>query len=116
MEFPYRVALRRQDRQFESGHPDKKPHICGVFLFMGYTVYVLYSSSCRKFYSGQTQDLENRLIEHNSGETKSIKSCIPWSLIWKLELPTRVEAMKLEKKIKSRGAERFLADNGISIS
>jgi predicted GIY-YIG superfamily endonuclease len=28
-----------------------------------------------------TQDFENRIIEHNSGETKSIKSSIPWSLV-----------------------------------
>ncbi|MBL7860738.1 MAG: GIY-YIG nuclease family protein [Cyclobacteriaceae bacterium] len=40
-------------------------------------VYILYSESCKKFYTGQTQDFDYRLIEHNSGETKSIKPCIP---------------------------------------
>jgi putative endonuclease len=80
---------------------------------MPYTVYIPYSHSCKKFYTGQTQDLDNRMIEHNGGETKSLKSCIPWSLIWKTELTTRAEAMSLEKKIKSRGAARFLDDLGI---
>ncbi|MCU0369650.1 MAG: GIY-YIG nuclease family protein [Cyclobacteriaceae bacterium] len=83
---------------------------------MSYFVYILYSKSCDKFYTGQTQNLDNRLAEHNLGETKSIKSCIPWSLVWKSDLATRSEAMMLEKKIKSRGAQRFLSDIGITVS
>ncbi|MFM2386376.1 MAG: hypothetical protein RL660_1133 [Bacteroidota bacterium] len=73
-----------------------------------FTVYILYSETSEKYYTGQTQDFDNRIREHNSGETKSIKSGIPWSLIWKQEVATRVEAVKLEKKIKMHGAKRFL--------
>jgi putative endonuclease len=83
---------------------------------MSYFVYILYSKSCNKFYTGQTQNLDYRLAEYNLGETKSIKSCTPWSLVWKTELATRSEAMMLEKKIKSRGAQRFLSDIGITVS
>jgi putative endonuclease len=83
---------------------------------MNFTVYIIYSKSCDKFYTGHTQDFENRLVEHNSGQTKSIRSCIPWSLIWKTEFPTRAEVMKLEQKIKARGAFRFLSDIGIQVS
>jgi predicted GIY-YIG superfamily endonuclease len=36
---------------------------------MPHTVYILYSSSASKYYTGSTQDLDNRLREHNSGET-----------------------------------------------
>jgi putative endonuclease len=43
-----------------------------------YTVYILFSSKTQKFYIGQTQNIENRLFEHNSGETKSTKGGIPW--------------------------------------
>jgi putative endonuclease len=82
---------------------------------MEFTVYVLFSQSCRKFYSGQTMDFENRIMEHNNGETKSIKPCIPWKLVWTKKVNTRSEAMALERKIKSRGAARFLTDLGISI-
>ncbi len=83
---------------------------------MEYTVYILFSQSTGKFYTGQTQNIENRIIEHNSGETKSIKAGFPWKIVWKQELPTRAEAMALEKKIKSRGAYRFLSDLGIAVS
>ena len=83
---------------------------------MSFFVYILYSKSCDKFYTGQTQDLNNRLTEHNTGETKSIKSCVPWTLVWKKELQSRAEAMQIEKKIKARGAARFLNDIGITVS
>jgi putative endonuclease len=42
-----------------------------------YTVYILYSSTTQKYYVGQTQNLENRLIEHNAGETKSLRTGMP---------------------------------------
>jgi len=83
---------------------------------MNFSVYILFSKSCQKFYTGQTQNLDNRLIEHNTGESKSLKSCIPWQLIWKTQVETRTEAMNLEMKIKSLGASRFLADIGINFT
>ena len=83
---------------------------------MSFIVHILFSKSCGKFYSGQTQDFDNRIMEHNSGETKSLKSGIPWSIVWRTELPTRAEAMALEKKIKYRGAYRFLTELGIAVS
>jgi len=77
---------------------------------MLFTVYILFSKSTQKYYTGSTQDLENRLLEHNNGETKSIKHGIPWEVVWRTLLPSRAEAMQLEAKIKKRGAKRFLKD------
>jgi len=77
---------------------------------MLFTVYILFSKSTQKYYTGSTQDLENRMLEHNSGETKSIRNGIPWEVVWKTLLPSRAEAMQLESKIKKRGAKRFLED------
>ena len=54
------------------------------------------------------------MVEHNSGETTSIKNGIPWVIVWSKEVETRAEAMQLEKKIKSRGARRFIEDIGSS--
>jgi putative endonuclease len=79
-----------------------------------FTVYILYSISCQRFYTGQTQDFINRFSEHNSGETKSIKGCIPWKVVWSCEVQSRSEAVLLEQRIKKRGAKRFLQDNLIS--
>jgi putative endonuclease len=80
---------------------------------MSFTVYILFSKSTQKYYTGSTQDLENRLLEHNSGETKSIKHGIPWEVVWNTLLPSRAEAIQLEIKIKKRGAKRFIQDLGV---
>jgi putative endonuclease len=81
---------------------------------MNYVVYILWSSSIQKFYIGQTQDLVNRLVEHNAGEGRFTNLGKPWVLIYQQACATRSEAVALEKKIKSRGARRFLSDNNIS--
>ncbi len=80
------------------------------------SVYILYSNKLGKFYTGQTEDLWRRLIEHNRGKTAFMASGNPWKLVWHTELPTRKSAMLLEKAIKKRGAGRFLTDNQIIIS
>jgi putative endonuclease len=73
-----------------------------------YIVYILYSSSLKRYYVGQTQDIESRLLRHNSGMVKSTKSGLPWIIIHQELCLTRSQAMILEKKIKKRGAQRFI--------
>jgi putative endonuclease len=77
-----------------------------------YIVYVLYSKNSLKYYTGQTDDFDNRLYRHNSGLSLSTKSGKPWELIYKIQFSTRSEAMLLEQKIKKRGAKRYLEDIG----
>ncbi|HLC83845.1 MAG TPA: GIY-YIG nuclease family protein, partial [Bacteroidia bacterium] len=43
-----------------------------------YYVYILQSELNDSFYKGCTNDLERRLIEHNSGKEKSTKRYLPW--------------------------------------
>ena len=71
-------------------------------------VYILYSKRLQQYYVGSTNDLIDRLRRHNAGEGKHTRKGIPWDLIHKIELPTRSEAVQLEKKIKKRGIKRFL--------
>ncbi len=73
-------------------------------------VYILYSHSTSKHYIGQTNNLQNRIERHNNGESISTKSGLPWELLYFCEVATRPEAIKLELKIKKRGAKRFLED------
>jgi putative endonuclease len=73
-----------------------------------FTVYIIYSRSLEKYYTGQTNNFEDRFVRHNSGHEKYTKNGIPWELIWKKEVATRSEAMKLENQIKKQGAKRYL--------
>lgn len=63
---------------------------------MKYTTHILFSESASRYYTGHTHDLVNRLAEHNHGETPSIKTGIPWKVIWTAEFSTRAEAMKMK--------------------
>jgi putative endonuclease len=71
-------------------------------------VYILRSLKTHRYYTGSTQDLSNRLREHNFGKTASTRNGAPWELIWSEGHPSRAEAEHREKEIKKRGAGRFL--------
>jgi putative endonuclease len=73
-----------------------------------YYVYIIYSESASKYYTGQTYNLNNRIRRHNCGLSKSTKSGLPWKLIYQIEFHSRSEAMQLERYIKNRGAKRYL--------
>jgi putative endonuclease len=72
------------------------------------TCYILQSKTTSRFYVGSTENPENRLQEHNAGETRSTRHGVPWEVIWTEEFPTRVEAGARERQIKGRGIQRFL--------
>jgi putative endonuclease len=75
-----------------------------------YSTYVLLSKKTHRYYTGSTDDVENRIREHNSGETKSIRNGIPWNVIHIEQFETRAEAVRKEKQIKARAAKRYLDD------
>ena len=82
---------------------------------MGYVVYILYSEKRKRYYVGQTHNIEERFKRHNDGFVPSIKSGLPWDLKLTIEVKNRSEAMKLEKRIKKRGIKRFLEDNHLGV-
>lgn len=65
-----------------------------------YYVYILQSQKNKKFYIGSTNNIERRLLEHNSGKTKSISNITPLSLVFKKEFETLKEARAIETKLK----------------
>ena len=78
-------------------------------------VYVLQSETTRRYYCGQTNDVERRLRQHNDPahqKTKTTKRFEgPWNLVWSQICPNRTDALQLEKKIKKRGILRFLQEH-----
>jgi len=75
---------------------------------MKYIVYILYSASSRKHYTGFTSDFNNRLVSHNElgkGWTSKFR---PWKLIFQKEFDSKAEAMKYEKWLKSGVGRDFI--------
>ena len=77
-----------------------------------YFVYVIQSIGKKRFYTGSTEQLEDRMNEHNRSENKSTRYGIPWILVHQEIFESRSEAVKKENQIKSRGASRYLHDLG----
>jgi len=78
-----------------------------------YYVYILYSSSLKKYYVGSTENVETRINQHNAGKGNFTSKGIPWILIASILCETRSEATQLETKIKKRGIERYLQDKNL---
>ena len=70
--------------------------------------YVLKSIVHEYFYKGHCENLEQRLKEHNSGMTTSIKTYIPFIIVYFEEFKSREEAIAREKYFKSSAGRRFL--------
>lgn len=73
-----------------------------------YYTYVLQSEKDGRLYKGMTKDLENRLLQHNSGQTKSTKGFTPWKLVYYEVFESQKEALKREKYFKSGSGREFL--------
>jgi putative endonuclease len=75
-----------------------------------FTVYVLVSTSTGKLYVGQTQDLPRRLSEHQTGLAHYTRGRGPWSLVLTEYYPTRAQAMRREKSLKTGQGRHYIRE------
>ncbi len=68
---------------------------------MPFYVYVLRSLRDGRLYTGMTSNLDQRLKQHNAGQTKSLRHRRPLTLAYSEEFATRSEAMARERFFKT---------------
>ncbi|MCR4417316.1 MAG: GIY-YIG nuclease family protein [Ignavibacteria bacterium] len=73
-------------------------------------VYILHSLKTNRYYVGQTNDLERRLMYHNSGYNPSTKSGIPWELVYVEEYSSKQEAFNREQEIKKKKSRKYIEE------
>ncbi|HXP36009.1 MAG TPA: GIY-YIG nuclease family protein [Chthoniobacterales bacterium] len=72
-------------------------------------VYVLQSETdSRRFYTGCTFDLRNRLARHNNGEAPHTSKWKPWRVKTYIAFSDRVQAKAFEHYLKSASGRAFL--------
>lgn len=64
-------------------------------------IYILQSIAFEKYYVGVSDNPELRLTFHNSIEKGFTSRYRPWEIKFTKEYSTKIEAMKVERKIKS---------------
>ena len=75
---------------------------------MIYFVYALRSLTRNYIYVGMTDNLERRVHQHNSGLNATTRPYAPFVVILTEGFPTRPEARKREKYLKSGVGKGFL--------
>ncbi|WP_262710297.1 GIY-YIG nuclease family protein [Mucilaginibacter psychrotolerans] len=72
-------------------------------------MYALYSPTFNQIYIGSTSDMANRFLSHNELATKghTIKYR-PWVIAHIEEYPTKAEAVKREKQLKTANGRQFI--------
>ena len=72
--------------------------------------YVLKSKKNGKLYTGHTENLEKRILEHNTKSDKAKFSCVngPWELMFFETFDTRAIAMKCERFLKTGTGREYI--------
>ncbi|MFK7920327.1 MAG: GIY-YIG nuclease family protein [Bacteroidia bacterium] len=73
-------------------------------------VYIIYSASRDRYYTGISANLEDRLKRHNEGRSKATKSGKPWILKYYKAFETRPEAYQREQEIKRMKSRKYIEE------
>lgn len=75
---------------------------------MYFYVYVLQSEKDHFLYTGYTNNLNNRISQHNKGEVESTKMRLPFKLIYWEGCLNQQDATQREKYLKTAWGKRYL--------
>ena len=89
-------------------------HRWSLFLFWSmFITYILYSSDLDRYYTGySSMTAEARLSYHLTNHKGYTGRAKDWVIVYVEEHDVKETALESERKIKKRGAKRFLQDNG----
>ena len=73
-----------------------------------YTVYILYSLKLDRFYIGYTENIDVRLMQHNSGISSFTAKATDWQLKYSETCFSREDAHKRELEIKKKKSRRYI--------
>ena len=73
-----------------------------------YFLYILYAKDFDRYYIGQTEDLQNRLIRHNAKAVPSTKAYAPWQLVYFESFDSRALAIARESEIKKKKSRKYI--------
>ena len=79
-------------------------------IFHVFFVYIIQSQATHRFYIGCAADPQERLIEHNRGQTQSTRNRGPWDLMYTEPFETLAEARRREFQLKKWKSHRSIAE------
>ena len=73
-----------------------------------YYLYIIYSTTLDKYYTGHTIDPNKRLMEHNTGKSTFTASASDWILRYTEQFNTRELAKARELQIKKKKSRKYI--------
>jgi putative endonuclease len=71
-------------------------------------IYILQSQKDKKFYTGYTHDLKERVSLHNNGKVVSTKNRLPLKLVYYEACLNQQDATHREKYLKTAWGKRYI--------
>jgi len=75
---------------------------------MEYCCYILYSSKLDRYYVGHTEDIDLRIIQHNTGISTFTSKSNDWVLVYKQIFETRAAARSREIEVKKKKSRKYI--------
>jgi putative endonuclease len=75
---------------------------------MAYYLYIIYSKKLDRYYIGHTDNLLNRLGQHNSGLSAYTAKASDWHFCHTEEYQTRELAASREREIKLKKSRKYI--------
>ena len=73
-----------------------------------YFVYIIYSPTKNKYYVGSCEDVNKRLVKHNTNHSGFTGKTGDWIIKWTEEQPDKSAALKRENQIKAWKSRKMI--------
>ena len=75
---------------------------------MKYCCYIIYSAKIDHYYIGHTENIDQRLTQHNSGVSSFTSKADDWIIVYRQEFETRKDARNREMEIKKKKSRKYI--------
>jgi putative endonuclease len=73
-----------------------------------FCTYIIESEKNGMWYYGYSENIERRLIGHNTGKNKSTKHKGPWKIIFKRDFDSKLLAARFELELKGLKSKEYV--------
>ena len=76
---------------------------------MVHTVYILHSEKLNRYYTGYTNNLEERLLFHKHPESRKFTAkANDWMLFFTIKCNSKKQALSIEKHVKRMKSKKYI--------
>jgi putative endonuclease len=73
-----------------------------------YYLYIIYSNKLDRYYIGHTENIDKRIIEHNTGFSSYTSKALDWILVYKEQFTERIYASRREMELKRKKSRKYI--------